>query len=518
MARMNRRTFLKGSLTAAGATFLVGVAARPVLGANNRVNIGVVGVGGRGGGHLGTWMGMKDVEVTWSVDVDANRANNGSKRGIDAAAKALASADGVTERKVAKDAPKEEKDAARKEFEQKLAGYRKAAESRAPKATQDLRTALDDKELDAISIATPNHWHTLATLWAVQAGKDVYVEKPATHNLFEGRICSDLIAKSDRIVQTGTQRRSESHWAKMVELTKSGKLGKLLVSHGFSSKPRGSIKFQEPTDPPAHLAWDIWLGPAPMQPYHANLVHYNWHWFWDFGNGEIGNQGVHQTDVARWAIPGATHPKMVFSIGGRIGYKDQGQTPNTQLTVYDYGETLMVFEVCGLVSGKTVRVSNDFLYEAGLVVEGSKFYPKDGGGKEAPLPKVDVRVFPNGNFGNFIDCVRSRQKEQLNAPFLEGHYSAAICHLGNISYRLGKAVKLGSLETPFGQDYTDEQWARLRKHLTETRKLDLGACEGRVGLTLRFDPETEQFIDAPPEATAMLTRDYRKPYVVPDKV
>jgi hypothetical protein len=209
---------------------------------------------------------------------------------------------------------------------------------------------------------------------------------------------------------------------------------------------------------------------------------------------------------------------MVFSIGGRIGYKDQGQTPNTQLTIYDYGETLMVFEVCGLVSGKTRRVSNDFLYEAGLVVDGRKFYPKDGGGKEAPLPKVDVHVFPHGNFGNFIDCVRSRQKEQLNAPFLEGHYSAAICHLGNISYRLGKKVTLGSLEKPFDHPYAAEQWARLRKHLTETRKLDLGACQGRLGLTLRFDPETERFIDAPAAATAMLTRDYRKPYVVPDKV
>ena len=518
MANVNRRTFLKGSLTAAGATFIVGVASRPVLGASKRVNIGVVGVGGRGGGHLGTWMGMKDVEVIWSVDVDMNRAANGHKRGVSAIARQLAAADGIRERKLAKDAPKEEKDQARKEFEQKLAAYKEAAESRAPKATQDVRTALEDKELDAISIATPNHWHTLATLWAVQAGKDVYVEKPATHNVFEGRICSDLIARSKQIVQTGTQRRSDSHWAKMVALTRSGKLGKLLVSHGFASKPRGSIKFKEPGQPPEWLNWDIWLGPAAMQPYHANLVHYNWHWFWDFGSGEIGNQGVHQTDVARWAIPGATHPTRVFSIGGRIGYKDQGQTPNTQLTVYDYGDTLMVFEVCGLVDGKTRRVSNDFLYEAGRVVDGRKFYPKDGGGKTADLPKVDVHVFPNGNFGNFIDCVRSRKREELNAPFLEGHYSAAICHLGNISYRLGKRIKLGSLETPFAEDYANEAWARLRKHLTENRKLDLGACEGRLGLTVKFDPETEQLIDAPPAATAMLARNYRKPYVVPDKV
>ncbi|MFW6161816.1 MAG: Gfo/Idh/MocA family protein [Planctomycetota bacterium] len=518
MARLTRRTFLKGSLVATGATFMVGLPARPVLGANERVNIAQVGVGGRGGGHLRTYMGMKDVEVTWCVDVDIRRASNGRKRGIDRAAKALAKARGLKKPDLPKDASKQEKDAARKEYEEKLDACRKAAESRAPKATQDLRKALDDKELDAISIATPNHWHTLATLWAVQAGKDVYVEKPATHNVFEGRICTDLIAKSDRIVQTGTQRRSSSHWAKMLQITKSGKLGKLLVSHGFASKPRGSIGFKKPEDPPEWLDWSLWLGPAQMQAYHDNLVHYNWHWFWDFGNGEIGNQGVHQTDVARWAIPGATHPHAVFSIGGRIGYDDQGQTPNTQLTTYDYGETLMVFEVCGLVSGKTRRVSNDFIYEAGRVVDGRKFYPKDGGGKTASLPKVDVHVFGGGPFGNFINCVRSRKKEELNAPFDEGHYSAAICHLGNISYRLGQEVTLGSLEKPFKEDYANEAWDRLRKHLTQRRKLDLGEWKGRRGLTLKFDPKTEQFIDAPAAATAMLTRDYRKPFVVRETV
>ena len=517
MSRVTRRTFLKGSL-AAGATFAIGVTARPVLGASNRVNFGVVGVGGRGGGHLGSFMGMKDVEATWCVDVDMNRAKSGQRRGAGALAKALAAADGHKEPKVAKNAPKEEKDAARKKWEAILSRYKGAVEARAPKATQDIRTALDDKELDAISIATPNHWHTLATLWAVQAEKDVYVEKPATHNVFEGRVCTDLIAKSKQIVQTGTQRRSDTHWAKMAELTKSGKLGKLLVSHGFSSKPRGSIGTAQPEPPPEWLDWNLWLGPAPMQPYHSKLVHYNWHWFWDFGNGEIGNQGVHQTDVARWAIPGATHPTRVFSIGGRIGYKDIGQTPNTQLTVYQYGETLMVFEVCGLVSRKTMRVSNDFIYEAGRVVDGGEFYPKDGGGKTASLPKVDAQVFPGGNFGNFINCVRSRKREELNAPFLEGHYSAAICHLGNISYRLGKPVKFSSFDKPFAEDHANDAWERLRKHLVETRKLDLAQCDGRVGLTLDFDPETETFIKAPPQATAMLTRNYRRPFVVAKEV
>jgi predicted dehydrogenase len=420
---------------------------------------------------------MKGVDVTWLIDVDKNR----------------------------------------------FAGHVNRVEKqqgKKPNGTQDVRKALEDKDLDAISIATPNHWHTLMTIWAVQAGKDVYVEKPCTHNVFEGRIATEIIAKSKQIVQTGTQRRSEAGWARVRALTESGQLGKLLISHGFASKPRGSIGFKKSGPPPANLDWNLWVGPAPMQDFHRNLVHYNWHWFWDFGNGEIGNQGVHQTDVARWAIPGATHPKAVFSIGGRIGYKDQGQTPNTQLTVYDYGETLMVFEVCGLVDGKsspnTRRVSNDFIYEAGRLVDGGRFFPKDGKGKAGSPPKVDVKVFPGGPFGNFVNCIRSRKKEELNAPFEEGHYSAAICHLGNTSYRLGKEVTIGSLEKPFQEDYANEQWERLRKHLTESRKLDLAEWQGRLGKPLKFDAEKEKYINDP-EADKHLTRPPRKPFDVPEK-
>jgi predicted dehydrogenase len=397
-----------------------------------------------------------------------------------------------------------------------------------PQGTQDVRKALEDKSLDAISIATPNHWHTLMTIWTVQAGKDVYVEKPCTHNVFEGRIASDIIAKSKQVVQTGTQRRSEANWAKMIEITRSGKLGKLLFSHGYASKTRNSIGFKEPAEPPANLDYNMWVGPAPMQPYHENLVHYNWHWFWDFGNGEIGNQGVHQTDVARWAIPGATHPTAVFSIGGRFGYKDQGQTPNTQLTVYTYGDTILVFEVCGLVGGKknvakdsdeskVARVSNDFVYEAGTVVEGNKFYPKDST-KAAEMPKVDVKLGPgSGPFGNFIAAVKSRRKEDLNAPFLEGHYSAAICHLGNISYRLGKDVAWSEVrKAPFGKDdYVNASWDRLQAHLEKNRGLKLDGMQCRLGRPLRFDPKAEKFVgDA--EADKMLTRPPRKPFDVPE--
>jgi predicted dehydrogenase len=475
MSRINRRAFMKQSLAVAGATFVVGRAGRPVLGANARINLALVGCGGRSGNHLSEYLKMKDVAVTWCADPDKGRAEGKAK-----------AAGGAT-------------------------------------AVQDVRKALEDKELNGVSIASCNHWHTLLTIWAIQAGKDVYVEKPATHTVHEGRVCTDMIAKSDRIVQTGTQRRSEARWAKMVEVTRSGALGKLLVSHGFASKTRNSIGIKEFTDPPANLDWDLWVGPAPMQKHHANLAHYNWHWFWDFGNGEIGNQGVHQTDVARWAIPGATHPDFVVSLGGRIGYQDQGQTPNTQLTIYQYGDTMLFFEVCGLVGGPSKdkdgavsRVSNDFVYEAGTVVDATKFTPKDSG-KAAEMPKVEGKVRPNGPFGNFIDCMRSRKKEDLNAPFDEGHYSAAICHLGNISYRLGKPAKWADLKKPFDDAYANSRWDAIAEHLVKNRGLNLAEWTCTVGLPLKFDPKTEKFIDAPPEATAMLTRPARKPYDVPEK-
>jgi len=464
----------------AGATFVVSHAGHRVLGANERINVAVTGCGGRGGNHLGQFLKAEGCDVTWCVDPDDNRAN--------------AAADKA-----------------------------KKSQGKTPNTTRDIRKALEDNSLNVVTCATCNHWHTLQTIWTVQAGKDMYVEKPCTHNVHEGRVCSDLIAKSKQIVQTGTQRRSESRWAKMIEVTKSGQLGKLLISHGFASKTRNSIGFKEPKDPPAHLDWNLWVGPAPMQKYHGNLVHYNWHWFWDFGNGEIGNQGVHQTDCARWAIPGATHPMYVFSLGGRVAYKDQGQTPNTQITVYDYGDTLLLFEVCGLVGGKSKgkdghvgRVSNDFIYEAGTVKDAGKFTPNDSH-KDAKMPDVDVQLGPGGGpFGNFIAAVRSRNKEDLNAPFEEGHYSASLCHLGNISYRLGREMKWsGVKKRPFDSDFANERWERISEHLVKNRGLNLGEWPCRVGLPLKFDPKTEKFIDAPAKANEMLTRPPRPPFDVP---
>ena len=474
MSRISRRRFMKRSLAVAGATFVVSHAGHRVLGANDRINVAVTGCGGRGGGHLNEFLKAEGCEVTWCVDPDDRRAEAAANKAM-------------------------------------------KAQGKTPTTTRDIRKALEDKGLNAVTCATCNHWHTLQTIWAVQAGKDMYVEKPVTHRVHEGRVCTDLIAKSDCIVQVGMQRRSSSGWAKLAELTRSGKLGKLKVSHGIASKPRGGIGHKEIEDPPKNLDWNLWVGPAPMQPYHGNLVHYNWHWFWDFGNGEIGNQGVHQMDVARWALADATWPTYVLSIGGRIKWDDQGETPNVQMTVFRYADgRVLFFENCNLVSKETRRVSNDFIYEKGKIIDTGKFEPAKGSDVEK-MPDVDVKMGPgSGHFGNFIAAMRSRKKEDINAPYEEGRLSSGLCHLGEISWWLGKQKTWSDVKNPFDDDYANEQLDRLNHQLTEDQGLDLSKCKMQVGVAMTFDPKTERFVDAPEKANDLLRRPKRPPFDVPD--
>jgi hypothetical protein len=278
--------------------------------------------------------------------------------------------------------------------------------------------------------------------------------------------------------------------------------------------------------PPTAVDFNIWLGPAPEQPYHANLVHYNWHWFWDFGNGDIGNQGVHEMDKARWLIPAsssasAAYPKTVVSVGGRFGYKDQGQTANTQISVMDYGETQLIFEVRGLPARPFhgSMVGNIAHLEAGTIVDG-KYYPK--GGKE-PVPlsqvvKVETTRGPGkGHFGNFIAAVRSRKVSDLNADIVEGHHSAALCHLANISYRLGEEVPFSKSSSAFGDDKESaETFARMEEHLKDN-KVPLDGLTYRLGRKLTFDTASESFI-GDSQANELLTRNYRAPFVVPDHI
>lgn len=492
MSRHTRRTFLKHAAAAAAlagsgipARLAIADSKHKILGANDTIHLGVAGIHGRGSNHIDAFAAMKGVQVTHLIDPDSRTFGSRIKQ----------------------------------------------VESRAhntPKCYQDLRKALEDKDLDAISIASCNHWHSLLAIWACQAGKDVYVEKPCSHNVFEGRKLVEAARKFQCIVQHGTQSRSDNSWARKAALIASGKYGKLLVAKGYCCKPRWSIGFKETKEPPKELDYNIWLGPAPEQPYHENLVHYNWHWFWDTGNGDMGNQGVHQMDLARWGM-GVTLPKSVISLGGRWvdakDYKDQGQTPNMELCVFDFGGPLLVFETRGLVEGKKKnkegktefpnKVDVEFYLEAGNII-GNQFFPK-GQTKGEKLAEVEIKP-RHDHFGNFIEAVRSRKQEDLNAEILEGHYSAALCHLGNISYRLGHEVPFSQKPEGFPDNpQVDESIETIKKNLVSALDVDLSKARYTLGPKLAFDATKEKFVDNP-AADALLTRKYREPFVVPAEV
>jgi predicted dehydrogenase len=338
--------------------------------------------------------------------------------------------------------------------------------------------------------------------------------------VFEGRKIVEAARKYKCVVQHGTQSRSSDNWAKMTAAARSGKYGKLLVSKGYCCKPRWSIGFKPWETPPAHLDFNLWLGPANLQPYHGNLVHYNWHWFWDFGNGDMGNQGVHQMDLARWGVKDGTLPKSVVSLGGRYvnepGFHDQGETPNQIVSIFDYGDSLLLFETRGLVGkvkGFGSMVTNEFYTENGVIKNG-KFFPKGSGSGESL--DVEAHVQPGGPFRNFITCVRSRKHADLNADVLEGHLSSALCHLGNISYRMGVERKF---EKPKDLGDNEVVGASIMTMLENTKAIGVNVENAmlRVGPKLAFDPAKEKFVDNP-AADMLLTRPYREPFVVTEKV
>jgi predicted dehydrogenase len=476
--KITRRTFLRKSGLSAAALPLFHIAGTKasgrVLGANDTIRVGVAGIHGQGNAHIDQYLELKNVQVTHLIDPDRSLFESRSKK--------IREKGGNT-----------------------------------PKCFQDIRQALEDKDLDVISIAAPNHWHSLLTIWSCQAGKDVYVEKPLSHNVSEGRRAVEAARKYGRMVQHGTQQRSSSSRANEIIAVQSGKYGKLRVSKGYCCKPRWSIGVK-PTEPsPSDLAFDLWLGPAPAQPYHANLVHYNWHWFWDFGNGDIGNQGVHEIDVARWAIPGATLPAKVWSLGGRFAYEDQGQVPNTQMAVYEFGDVLLVFEVRGLVDKHPdykFKVSNEYYTTEGMITDG-KFYPRNGGTPEQ-LQQFDVKVTPGGAWGSFLHAVRTRKVEDLNADVEHGHYSAALCHLANISYRLGEKVSFDKKFRPLSESTEVTQTFDNLKGNLEAVGVNLHESKYQLGGVLEFDSKHERFTGSKAEsANKFLTRDYRAPYVVP---
>ncbi len=424
---VSRRKFLG---TSAAAVIAAGAATKgKVYGANDRIGVCTIGFNGQGGSHIKDVLGRDGVEIVALCDVD--------------------------DRVLTRGASNVEK-----------------AQGTKPKTYTDMRDVMADKDVDAVTIATPNHWHSLATIWACQAGKDIYVEKPLSHNIWEGRQLVAAAKKYGRIVQHGTQSRSDTTLIRDIKLMHEGFIGDIVHSRGYVYKNgnRQAIGHGKPADPPERLNWSMWQGPSKEQPYMATergrglYVHYNWHWFWEYGNGEIGNQGVHEMDIACWGHNRGL-PVKIMSQGGRYGWDDDGDSPNTHATSFTYADgSMMTFEVRNLGSFQEAgggSCGDSFFGTEGYYVRSKGFFNY----KNEPI-KVDVeRPAGKHKFAHFFDAVRSRNVEDLSVQPLDAHLSCVHCHLGNIAYRLGRS--------------------------------------------LEFDPKTERFV-RDSEANTLVRRDYRE--------
>jgi predicted dehydrogenase len=388
------------------------------------------------------------------------------------------------------------------------------AQGSPPKFEKDVRKVVESKEIDAVSIATPNHWHALAAIWAMQNGKDVYVEKPVSHNVWEGWRLVEAARHYKRICQAGTQIRSQKGVRDAIAFLHAGKLGKVKVARGLCYKPRTSIgKVNGAGEVPSTVDYDLWCGPAPKAPPRREKFHYDWHWFWDYGNGDLGNQGIHQVDICRWGLGKNDLGKSVLSVGGRFGYIDDGETPNTQIAIFDYGDSELIFEVRGLATEpyKGARIGCIFHCEDGyLVIDSySSGIAFDKNGEVIKKFKE-----PGDHFGNWVQAVRSRKVEDQHADILEGHLSSALCHLANISFRLGKDEPFDAAGKAFGDDKEAvETLARMAEHLKDNR-VALDKEKYRVGRKLRIEPGQNLFV-GDKEARSLLTREYRKGFEVP---
>lgn len=376
---------------------------------------------------------------------------------------------------------------------------------------------LEDKNIDIVSIATPNHWHALAAIWAMQAGKDVYVEKPVSHNVSEGRRIVEAARKYNKICQTGTQSRTNAGMRQAMAYVQSGKLGKIGLARGLCYKLRPSIgKVPGEQEPPKTIDYDLWCGPGPKKPLLRKNLHYDWHWTWDYGNGDLGNQGIHEMDKARWGLGKNELPKSVLSIGGRFGYVDDGETANTQICFFDYGDCQLIFEVRGL-PGKDLlgaKVGNIFYGSDGYLV-----CPSYDSGVAFSAKGEKIETFKGGgdHYANFVQSVRSRKHTDLNADIVEGHLSSALCHLGNISYRLGSLVPFSTKAKAFGDDKEAfDSFSRMQEHLRDN-KVPIDEGQYRLGRQLAINKQTETFVNDK-DADVLLTREYRNGFEVPAKL
>lgn len=442
----SRRSFLKKTAAASSVAIVAPtVVSSKVFGANDRINAAVLGVHGRGKNHISSLMNQENVEVTVLCDPDMNLLNERQKS-----------------------------------FKEKY-GHSVSLE-------QDIRRVMENKDIDVVTIATPNHWHSLAVIWACQAGKDAYVEKPGSHNIWEGRKMVEAVHKYDRIVQHGVQLRSSPAVNEAIKLMREGYIGRVYMARGLVFRWRGDIGDKGFSPVPDGLDYDLWTGPAPKRPFTRNLVHYNWHWHWDYGNGDVGNQGIHETDLCMWGLDVGL-PTKITSMGGKFLWDDCKEVPEVLTSVYNYPDEdkIIQFEVRPWCTNteQGATVGNIFYGDKGiLVVKGyNKFETFMGQNREPGLSGDDgakeASEMDRGasgtdaHFANFIEAVRKHDPSILNAPVETAHLASGLAHLGNIAYRLGKV--------------------------------------------LTFNPQAESFVNDP-EADDMLTRNYRKGFVVPEKV
>src|SRR5262245_55204452 len=498
MKNIKRRSFIKGSVLTAASLSLPVRSYSQVISPSEVVNVGCIGIGGRGKDHIGGMVKLqekKGVRVVALCDVD--------QKYLDAQADSFRKRD------------------------QKVETF------------TDMRRMFESKDVDAVTIATPNHWHALAAIWAIQAGKDVYVEKPVCHNVWEGRKMVEAARKYNKIVQTGTQSRSSFAIKEAIAWVNKGNLGKILIARGLCYKPRPSIgKVDGPQPIPADVNYDLWCGPAPTGPLMRKRLHYDWHWVWPTGNGDLGNQGIHQMDIARWFLGVEQLSPRVFSFGGRLGYEDDGEPPNTQVVYHDYPKAPLIFEVRGLPEKTGVKNMDHFKHptagdwigtnskpiraDVAVVIHCENGYVVVPNYSSATAFDKDGKAIQNwsgaeDHYENFIKAVRSRKPKDLNADILEGFLSSALCHTGNISYRLGYKKSPEEMREKLQHNKNaTETFGRMAEHLA-ANGVDLNATKATLGEFLTMDANAERFIGSA-EANALLTRYYRRPYVVPEKV
>ncbi len=494
---ITRRDVLRSTLYAGTALALPAWAR--AAGSNGDIRIAVIGFNNRGAGHIKEILGIKGCRIVALCDVDS----------------------AVMDKQVAN----------LKKLNIEVKQY------------TDYRKLVEDKDIDAVTIATPNHTHSLIALTALAAGKHVYVEKPVCHNITEGVAllkAGEVAAKRGQILQHGMQRRSDLGWAAAVDFVKSGSIGKLLLSRGTNYKMRPSIgKVTGPQEAPATVNYDLWSGPRPVAPVMRKKFHYDWHWQWAYGSGDIGNQGPHQLDVARWALGNPEKlPMRVMSFGNRWGYSDDGQTANNQMALYDWGKgqvplifdnrglpakdmewgksqkdgRMPVYYISGQGKGGSTQIGNVFHCEGGYVAE-SKAYDNEG----TMIKKFeDFREGPN-HMPNFIASIQAGKQVNPNLHVSHGFHAACLAHLANISYRVGKKAKPAEIaERLQGDKFASATFENFAQNLADD-KIDIGVDQAVLGPWLAFNPDTFKFEgEFAAEANALSADDtYRKGFELP---